>query len=153
MLIKRTINRRTFLKFSALSAIALGTPLSSFLEWRMAHADNTPINAAISTAGLVSTWNFQGKLTAEKFSEFLGVHIDWFDGEHDDEKQHTLVEQIATQKYDFVAVQPNGIGILIDPISSIAKTTPVIDMDTLIAPLQQLKSIGVLTLISCDNVT
>src|ERR1041385_268946 len=110
MLVKKTIDRRTFLKFGAMAGAIIGTPLYSFLEWRMANAASNPIHAAISTAGLASSWNLQGKQAASMFSEFLDVTIDWFDGEHDDQKQRILFDQIATQKYDFVAVQPNGIG-------------------------------------------
>jgi ribose transport system substrate-binding protein len=153
MLIKKTFNRRTFLKFSAIVGASIGTPLYSFLEWRLANADTRPINSAISSAGLASSWNAQGKAATDKFAQFLGVNVSWFDGEHDDQKHLAIFEQIAMQRYDFVAVQPNGIGILTAPITTIAKTTPVIDMDTLIAPLDQLRSMGVLTLISCDNVT
>src|SRR5579872_2908167 len=102
MLIKKTIDRRTFIKFSAIAGAVAGTPLYTFLEWRLANAASTPLRAAMSNAGLMSSWNVQGKQAAAMFGEFLGVSIDWFDGEHDDQKQRSLFEQIATQKYDFV---------------------------------------------------
>ena len=85
MLIKKTFNRRTFLKFSAIVGASIGTPLYSFLEWRLANADARPINSAISSAGLASSWNAQGKATTDKFAQFLGVNVSWFDGEHDDD--------------------------------------------------------------------
>ena len=45
-----------------------------------------------------------------------------------------------SQDWDFVAIQAFGIGTLTQPVQAmIDKGTPVIDMDTLIAPLDQIK--------------
>jgi len=47
---------------------------------------------------------------------------------------------MASQKWDFVAIQAFGIGTLTQPVQKMIDAgTPVIDMDTLIAPLDQIK--------------
>ncbi len=154
MLIK-SLDRRNFLKLSAIAGVSLGTPLYEFLEWRMASAQAQPLTAAYSNAGLQSTWNIQGKDTVEYFAGLLNIKVDWKDGAQDEATQRQAFDQFAVGKYDFVAVQSVSIGILVDPITTIIKNnnTPVICLDTLIAPLDQMQQMGVLTLMSCDNVT
>ncbi|MHB8626550.1 MAG: sugar ABC transporter substrate-binding protein [Aggregatilineales bacterium] len=148
-------DRRNFLKLGGMLGAGVMSPgLLSFIEYRMANAQSKPITCAMSSAGLAGSWNAQGQAAAQYFSKLMGVTLTWFDGEFDDQKQRAKFDQLSTQKWDFVAVQPNSIGVLADPISTITKAgIPVIDMDTLIAPLDQLKSMGVLTLIAPDNVT
>jgi ribose transport system substrate-binding protein len=54
-------------------------------------------------------------------------------------KQRSAVDNLATQKWDFVALQTFGIGTLNDPIKKIIDAgTPVIAMDTMMAPEGQL---------------
>jgi ribose transport system substrate-binding protein len=56
---------------------------------------------------------------------------------------------MASQKWDFVAIQAFGIGTLTDSVNKMIKAgTPVMDMDTLIAPLD---SIEVHSLLAPDN--
>jgi len=56
---------------------------------------------------------------------------------------------MASQKWDFVAIQAFGIGTLTDPVKRMIDSgTPVIDMDTLIAPLDQ---INVQSFLAPDN--
>jgi len=148
------LNRRDFLKsgltFSSGLALASFLP---FIEYRRAHAQDQPLKAAMSSAGLAGTWNAQGEEAARYWASLLGVEITWFDGEFDAAAQRAKFDQLATQKWDFVAVQPGAIGTLIEPIQAlVAAGTPVIDMDTLIAPLQDLPDLGVLTFIAPDNV-
>jgi ribose transport system substrate-binding protein len=150
----RTFNRRDFLKsslaFSSGLAMAGWLP---FIEYRRAHAQDQPLRAAMSSAGLAGTWNAQGEEAARWMANLLGVEITWFDGEFDAAAQRAKFDQLATQQWDFVAVQPGAIGTLIEPIQTlVANNIPVIDMDTLIAPLQDLASLGVLTFIAPDNV-
>ena|SRR5258708_643842 len=151
---KRGLSRREFLGGSVLVGSGLVMPtFLSLLQYRQANAQAKPLNAAMSSAGLAGTWNAQGKAAAEYYCKLLGVNLTWFDGEFDPSKQRAKFDQIATQKWDFVAVQPNSIGTLAEPITALTKAgIPVIDMDTLIAPLAQLKTMGVLTLIAPDNV-
>jgi ribose transport system substrate-binding protein len=56
---------------------------------------------------------------------------------------------MASQKWDFVAIQAFGIGTLTQPVKKMIDAgIPVIDMDTLIAPLDQ---INVHTFLAPDN--
>ena len=56
---------------------------------------------------------------------------------------------MASQKWDFVAIQAFGIGTLTAPVNKMIEAgIPVIDMDTLIAPLD---TINVLTFLAPDN--
>ena len=56
---------------------------------------------------------------------------------------------MASQKWDFVAIQAFGIGTLTDPVKKMIDAgIPVIDMDTLIAPLDQ---INVHSFLAPDN--
>ncbi len=148
------INRRNFLK----SSFVLGSGMAfanffPFIEYRRAHAQDKPLKAAMSSAGLAGTWNAQGEEAARYWASLLGVEITWFDGEFDAQAQRAKFDQLSTQTWDFVAVQPNNIGSLIEPIQTLVEAgTPIIDMDTLIAPLQDLPDLGVLTFIAPDNV-
>ena len=77
------------------------------------------------------------------------VHVTWFDPELSATKQLALVEEIASQKWDFVAIQAVDINTITEPVVRMIEAgTPVIDMDTLIAPLDQ---IDVLTFLAPDN--
>ena len=148
------LNRRDFLKNSMLfgSGLAVANFLP-FIEYRRAHAQDQPLSAAMSSAGLAGTWNAQGEESARYWASLLGVDITWYDGEFDPAAQRAKFDQLSTQDWDFVAVQPNAIGALIEPILNLVdQDIPVIDMDTLIAPLQDLQDLGVLTFIAPDNV-
>ena len=154
MLIKR-MDRRSFLKLSAIAGVTAGTPLFEFLEWRMASAQAKPLTAAYSNSGLVASWCAQGKATVDYFAGLLNVKIDWKDGNQDELTQIQAFDEVARSKYDFIGVQPVSIGILVDQMTSIIKNynTPVISIDTLIAPLDEMQRMGVLALMSCDNIT
>src|SRR5688572_21618662 len=151
---KRLFNRRDFLKGSMTAGAGLAfANLLAFVDYRRAHAQDAPIRAAMSSAGLAGSWNAQGQDAALYWASLLGVEITWFDGEFDPAIQRAKFDQIATESWDFVAVQPNTIGALVEPIQALIDAgTPVIDMDTLIAPLDQMETMGVLTLIAPDNV-
>lgn len=154
MALKRGLSRRDLLK----TGLTLGSGLTfanlmGFIEYRKAHAQDQPLRAAMSSAGLAGTWNAQGQEAALYWANLLGVEVVWFDGEFDPAAQRAKFDQIATETWDFVAVQPNTIGVLVEPIQALIDAgTPIIDMDTLIAPLDQLQSMGVLSLIAPDNV-
>ena len=146
------LSRRNFLKWSAVGATATGMNLMPFVAQRVA-AQDRPLRAAMSSAGLAGSWNAQGQDAALYWASLLGVEIEWFDGEFDPAAQRAKFDQIATQEWDFVAVQPNTIGVLVEPIQALIDAgTPVIGMDTLIAPLDELQSMGVLSFIAPDNV-
>ncbi len=150
---KHNFSRRNFLKggLTVGAGLAFGN-LMSFIDYRRARAQSEPIRAAMSSAGLAGSWNAQGQDAAMYWANLLGVEVTWFDGEFDAAKQRGKFDQIATESWDFVAVQPNTIGTLVEPIQAIIDAgTAVIDMDTLVAPLDQLQEMGVLTFIAPDN--
>jgi ribose transport system substrate-binding protein len=98
-----------------------------------------PLKAAFSNAGLQATWCAQGKRAAEYFGRLFNVEVTWFDGELSAPKQRAAIDNLAAQKWDFVAIQAFGIGTLTAPVNKMIEAgIPVIDMDTLIAPLDQI---------------
>jgi ribose transport system substrate-binding protein len=108
-----------------------------------------PLKAAFSNAGLQATWCAQGKQAAEYWGALFNVEVTWFDGQLDAVKQRSAIDNMASQKWDFVAIQAFGIGTLTAPVNKMIDAgIPVIDMDTLIAPLD---TINVLTLLAPDN--
>jgi ribose transport system substrate-binding protein len=152
--VSKSFNRRDFLKGSLFTGAGLvAANFLAFIEYRRAHAQAEPLRAAMSSAGLAGTWNAQGQEAALKWGELLGVDITWFDGEFDAAIQRGKIDQMATEEWDFVAMQPGAIGTLVEPVQTMIDAgIPVIDMDTLIAPLDQLQSMGVLTFIAPNNV-
>jgi ribose transport system substrate-binding protein len=108
-----------------------------------------PLRAAFSNAGLQATWCAQGKQAAEAWGRLLNVEVTWFDGELSAPKQRAAIDNMASQQWDFAAIQAFGIGTLTDPVKRMIDAgTPVIDMDTLIAPLDQ---IAVQSFLAPDN--
>jgi ribose transport system substrate-binding protein len=148
------MTRRELLKAGLFSGGALSlSGLLTFMQYRQADAqENGPLKAAMSSAGLAGTWNAQGQEAALAWAKLFGVEVTWFDGQFDAEKQRSAVDQMATQQWDFVAIQPNTIGTLVDPVTTMIEAgIPFIDMDTLIAPFDQMKQIGVLNFCAPDN--
>ena len=147
-------NRRNFLQGSALAAAAAaaGFGLPPALAQEMAKAvgrSDKPLKAAFSNAGLQATWCAQGKQAAEYWGRLFNVDVTWFDGELAAQKQRAAIDNMASQKWDFAAIQAFGIGTLTQPVNKmIDGGTPVIDMDTLIAPLD---SINVHSFLAPDN--
>src|SRR5260221_2975254 len=100
-----------------------------------------PLKAAFSNAGLQATWCAQGKQAAEWWGKLFNVEVTWFDGQLDAVKQRAAIDNMASPKWDFVAIQASGIGTLTQPVQKMIDAgTPVIDMDTLIAPLDQINA-------------
>jgi len=111
-------------------AMAAGTP---------AGRSEKPLKAAFSNAGLQATWCAQGKSAAEYWGKLYNVEVTWFDGQLDAVKQRAAIDNMASQKWDFVAIQAFGIGTLTQPVQKMIDAgIPVIDMDTLIAPLDKI---------------
>lgn len=151
---KQGLNRREFMMSSLLLGAGVAAPsVLSLLEHRRVSAQDRPLRAAMSNTGLAISWCAQGKDAAEMWGEFLGVEIVWMDSQIDTNIQRAVTDQMATQDWDFVAIQPVTIGSLVEPIRAmISNGIPFIGMDTLIAPMDQLDDIGVLSFIAPDNV-
>lgn len=151
---QKGFSRRDFLKGSLFtgSGLVMGN-LLSFIEYRRAVAQDQPLRGAMSSAGLQGSWNAQGQEAALWWADLLGVEITWFDGEFDPAIQRGKIDQMATEQWDFTAMQPGAIGTLVEPVQAMIDAgIPVIDMDTLIAPLDQLQEMGILTFIAPNNV-
>jgi ribose transport system substrate-binding protein len=108
-----------------------------------------PLKAAFSNAGLQATWCAQGKRAAEYWGKVFNVEVTWFDGELSPTKQRKAVDNMATEKWDFVAIQALTEGTLTGPANKmIAAGIPVVSIDTLIAPYDQ---VNVHTRLTPDN--
>jgi len=91
-----------------------------------------------------------GQAGAEAWGKLMNVEVTWFDGQLDAVKQRAAIDNMASQKWDFVAIQAFGIGTLVDPVNKMIDAgIPVIDLDTLIAPLD---TINVHTMLAPDNI-
>ncbi|HEX4171090.1 MAG TPA: sugar ABC transporter substrate-binding protein, partial [Acetobacteraceae bacterium] len=147
-------NRRRFLQGSltglgaALASFGINPALAQEVR-KAAGRSEKPLKAAFSNAGLQATWCAQGKLAAEYWGKLFNVEVTWFDGELAAQKQRAAIDNLASQKWDFVAIQAFGIGTLTAPVNKLIDAgTPVIDMDTLIAPLD---TINVHSFLAPDN--
>ena len=140
-----TANRRDMLRATAgiagaalLGAFGASPALAAEMAAAAGRSDK-PLKAAFSNAGLQATWCAQGKQAAEYWGKLFNVDVTWFDGELSAVKQRAAIDDMASQKWDFVAIQAFGIGTLTAPVEKMIKAgTPVIDMDTLIAPLDKI---------------
>ena len=149
-------DRRKLLKAAAAGAGAAalfgGLGVNPMISQALAEAagrSEKPLKAAFSNAGLQATWCAQGKQAAEYWGKLFNVDVTWFDGQLDAVKQRAAIDNMASQKWDFVAIQAFGIGTLTAPVNKMIDAgIPVIDMDTLIAPLD---TINVLTFLAPDN--
>src|SRR5689334_7278139 len=147
-------NRRDLLQGSlggigmALAAFGIDPALAQEMGKVTGRSDK-PLKAAFSNAGLQATWCAQGKQAAEYWGKLFNVEVTWFDGQLDAVKQRAAIDNMASQKWDFVAIQAFGIGTLTAPVQKMIDAgIPVIDMDTLIAPLD---TINVHAYLAPDN--
>ena len=143
-------NRRRLLQGAgaALAAFGINPVLAQEIS-KVAGRSDKPLKAAFSNAGLQATWCAQGKQAAEYWGKLFNVEVTWFDGELAAQKQRAAIDNLASQKWDFVAIQAFGIGTLTAPVNRLIEAgTPVIDMDTLIAPLD---TIDVHSFLAPDN--
>ena len=119
-----TANRRELLRAAATAGLAgaallghLGIPPALAAEMgKVAGRSEKPLKAAFSNAGLQATWCAQGKQAAEYWGKLFNVDVTWFDGELSATKQRAAIDNMASQKWDFVAIQAFGIGTLTAPV-------------------------------------
>jgi len=142
-------NRRSLMLAAASAAGAsLWSGMGTALAAEMGRSEK-PLKAAFSNAGLQATWCAQGKAAAEYWGRLFNVDVTWFDGELNATRQRGAIDNMASQKWDFVAIQAFGIGTLAAPVRKMIDAgVPVIDMDTLIAPLDQ---VNVHSFLAPDN--
>jgi ribose transport system substrate-binding protein len=138
-------NRRDMLRATAgfagaslLGVLGISPALAAEMS-KVAGRSEKALKAAFSNIGLQVSWCAQGKQAAEHWGKLFNVDVTWFDGELSDAKQRAAIEDMANQKWDFVAIQPFSIDTLTALVEKMIKAgVPVIDMDTLIAPLDQI---------------
>lgn len=139
---RRSFVRKVAGSSAAAAALLGGFGMDPFVAAAMAQEmgrSEKPLRAAFSNAGLQATWCAQGKQAAEFWGKLFNVEVTWFDGELSATKQRAAIDNMASQQWDFVAIQAFGIGTLTDPVKRMIDAgIPVIDMDTLIAPLDQI---------------
>ena len=125
---KSSRTRRDVLQAAATAGAATalfgGMGISPALAAEVGRSEK-PLKAAFSNAGLQATWCAQGKQAAEWWGKLFNVEVTWFDGQLDAVKQRAAPVQ-----------------------KMIDAGIPVIDMDTLIAPLDQ---INVHSFLAPDN--
>src|SRR5262249_54320550 len=150
---KSSTTRRDLLQAAATAGVAgallAGMGMSTAALAAELGRSEKPLKAAFSNAGLQATWCAQGKQAAESWGKLFNVEVTWFDGQLDAVKQRAAIDNMASQKWDFVAIQAFGIGTLTQPVQKMIDAgIPVIDMDTLITPLDQ---INVHSFLAPDN--
>ena len=102
-------NRRGFLQGSlagagaVLAAFGINPALAQEMA-KVAGRSDKPLKAAFSNAGLQATWCAQGKQAAEYWGKLFNVEVTWFDGELAAQKQRAAIDNLASQKWDFVAI-------------------------------------------------
>ena len=132
-------NRRGLLQAAATAPLLGGLGIAPTAMAAEMGRSAKPLRAAFSNAGLQATWCAQGKTAAEYWGKLFNVDVTWFDGELNATRQRGAIDNMASQRWDFVAIQAFGIGTLTAPVRKMIDAgIPVIDMDTLIAPLEQL---------------
>lgn len=111
------------------------------------------LRAAFSNAGLAGTWNKLGYDAAKLWGDLLNVEVVWFDGEFNGQRQREKIELAAAEDWDFCAFQAHQIDILAEPCRRLkARGIPIIGMDTLIVPENQLFETGVLVYVTPNHV-
>ncbi len=129
------------------SAASTSLPARSMAPVRAARAGGCAPRSR--TSACRSPGARKGKRPPSTWGRLLDVDVTWFDAELSATKQLALVEEIASEKWDFVAIQAVDIDTITAPVVRMIEAgIPVIDMDTLIAPLDQ---IDVLTFLAPDN--
>src|SRR6202011_5716217 len=139
---KSSTTRRDLLQVAATagaaSALFGGLGVSPVLAAEMGRSEK-PLKAAFSNAGLQATWCAQGKQAAEYWGKLFNVEVTWFDGELAAQKQPAAIDNMASQKWDFVAIQAFGIGTLTAPVNKMIDSgIPGNQMDTLIGALDSI---------------
>jgi ribose transport system substrate-binding protein len=148
------LKRRDMIRLAAASlgaglAGGFDAPAASTTSQVKIGRSQKPLRAAFSNIGLQVSWCAQGKQAAEFWGNLFNVEVTWFDGQLSVVQQKAALEEIASRKWDFVAIQAVEIDTLAEPVNRIIDAgIPVIDIDTLIAPLD---SIDVYTFLAPDN--
>ncbi len=141
-----TTARRDFLK-AALGSAAVGAGLLGAgcrSQQQPSAAGQRPLRAAMSNAGLKTTWCALGKTTAELWAKVFGVELVWIDGELDAGRQRNKIDLIVHEDWDFCCFQAVQTGPLEAPVRKLKKRgVPVISMDVELVPRDQMRATGI----------
>jgi ribose transport system substrate-binding protein len=108
------------------------------------------LKAAFTNNSLTATWCAQGKQVAETWGKWFGVDVIWYDGQASIDQQRKALDDIASKKWDFVAIQAVSVDTLIQPVQQLLDNgIPVIQMDT---EIDSSNSTNITTFIGPDNV-
>lgn len=138
---RREVLRATagFAGASLLGVLGISPALAAEMG-KVAGRSEKKLKAAFSNIGLQVSWCAQGKQAAEYWGSLYNVEVAWFDGELSAAKQRAAIDDMASRKWDFVAIQAFAIDTLTAPVEKMIEAgIPVIAMDTLIAPIDQIK--------------
>ena len=113
---RRDFMRTATATASGAAALLAGFGGSSALAAEVGRSEK-PLKAAFSNAGLQATWCAQGKAAAEYWGKLFNVEVTWFDGQLDAVEQRAAIDNMASQQWDFVAIQAFGIGTLTAPVN------------------------------------
>ena len=153
------LSRRGFL--GGVGTIGAGASLSSLLTACGANPqeqtsgigippNSRPLKAAFTNNSLAATWCAQGKQVAKTWGKWFGVDVTWYDGQASIDQQRKALEDIASKKWDFVAIQAVSVDTLIQPVQQLLDNgIPVIQMDT---EIDSSHSTNITTFIAPDNV-
>lgn len=142
------VGRRRFLESAGWTGLGLGAALAGCQAPAPTPTGGEggarPLKALFSNAGLQSTWCKLGKDTAELWGRLLNVDVHWLDGEFDPQKQRDKLDLAVDDDWDFCAFQAVQIDTLAEPVRTLKKRNiPVISLDTLLVPLDQMREVGV----------
>jgi ribose transport system substrate-binding protein len=134
---KSSTTRRNLLQAAATagaaSALLGGLRIDPAMAAEVGRSEK-PLKAAFSNAGLQATWCAQGKQAAEWWGKLFNVEVTWFDGQLDAVKQRAAIDNMASQKWDFVAIQAFGIGTLTQPVQKMIAPLDQINVHSFLAP-------------------
>ena len=107
---RREVLRATagFAGASLLGVLGISPALAAEMG-KVAGRSDKPLKAAFSNIGLQVSWCAQGKLAAEYWGRLYNVEVTWFDGELSAAKQRAAIDDMASRKWDFVAIQAFSI--------------------------------------------
>lgn len=150
--IAKNTDRRTFLKTMGVLAAGVGLGAVAGPE-AFAQAPEKKYKVAYSLLSPSVAWVKNGMDTLTNLGAVLGFEVSMFDSNLSAGTQRSQLEDIATNPKQWTAVfiQPNSIGTLADPVTSLVKEGVIVaDVDTRLVP--DPSSLGVITFTEVDNV-
>jgi len=151
-----TTSRRGFLKHASAGAgLGLGALLAGCTGGANGPAGDgkrTRLKAAFSNGGLRTSWCKLGHDTVMLWADLLDVDVVWIDGQLNPEKQRNAIDLKIDGDWDFCSFQALQINTLQEPTERLKERgIPLISMDTLLVPEEQLREAGVWVQVAADH--